>query len=319
MTDNKKCAHPSGLCRRPFYAHLVSIGVDVCNMHYQRVTKKGYLGGPEPEIKKYGSGTCAQCSSYFEGSTPTQRRCSFCLGNPFCIRCGHDLSRNKKKSLVCTTCIRHGKRPNKECPQCKSVAPARGGSKRCLDCSLNPICVECGGYLKSNLGLKCPRCAGRVNEKPCANCGVLISGQGITGFCGPCSMKLHVSVVLAGRNINSDGFLNSDGYMCTPVPRDHSRYKVGKNKSAKIFVHRLKMENFLGRELLSIENVHHKNGVRDDNRIENLELWSSSQPSGQRVADKVQWAKELLALYEPTAITRKVREELRNAAKVEES
>jgi hypothetical protein len=53
----------------------------------------------------------------------------------------------------------------------------------------------------------------------------------------------------------------------------------------------------LGRPLYSDENVHHKNGVRDDNRIENLELWSTLQPAGQRVTDKLQWAFEFAGRY----------------------
>lgn len=97
-----------------------------------------------------------------------------------------------------------------------------------------------------------------------------------------CSMTCFTTHAQAKAN----GTINSQGYRM-----------ISQGKGRQVPEHRLVMAAMLGRELLPEENVHHRNGVRHDNRPDNLELWTRSQPPGQRVEDKVAFAREMLALY----------------------
>jgi hypothetical protein len=69
------------------------------------------------------------------------------------------------------------------------------------------------------------------------------------------------------------------------------------HKTGYIPEHIFVMSGMIGRALLPGENVHHVNGVRDDNRPQNLELWVTSQCRGARAEDLVVWAREVLARY----------------------
>ena len=82
-----------------------------------------------------------------------------------------------------------------------------------------------------------------------------------------------------------EGSINKDGYV-----------KISRSGELR-YEHQLVMEQHLGRRLFKDEIVHHKNGDREDNRIENLELCVGAQPPRQRVIDAISYWTEMLERY----------------------
>jgi hypothetical protein len=119
----------------------------------------------------------------------------------------------------------------------------------------------------------------------CSSCGENLGrneggkSRNKSGLCKLCHKgKLHRSW--------KGGYVNVEGYRVI---------NLGSRKT--ILEHRLVMEQHLGRKLHADETIHHLNGIRDDNRLENLELWVGAPVRGIRTEDAVSWAKKILKRY----------------------
>lgn len=93
-------------------------------------------------------------------------------------------------------------------------------------------------------------------------------------------------------------------------PKGYVRIYMPEHPNAKgnyVLEHVLVMSELLGRPLKLNESVHHKNGIRNDNSPENLELWAKAHPPGQRISDLVEFSKKILMEYAPELIVSEAR------------
>jgi hypothetical protein len=136
-----------------------------------------------------------------------------------------------------------------------------------------------------------------------AECKILTCERPVEshGYC-----QLHSERLKHGRDLNApvrfrkpnDPTVWSDWKVRKPTGYVIRQRGGGRYPNEYQLQHRVVMEDKLGRALLPGENVHHINGVKHDNRPENLELWVTTQPSGQRVSDLLAWAHGIIDLYE---------------------
>jgi hypothetical protein len=135
--------------------------------------------------------------------------------------------------------------------------------------------------------------------------------------CG--NVKWQLTYDLTSLKVKSCGCYNSEvarkklsgennpswkGGLPIKTKRGYMEYKSGVNRGK--LVHRIVWESHYGVSLKTNQNIHHINGDRTDNRIENLQLWDTSQPKGQRVEDKLEYYFSLIKEYKDNPIYKKL-------------
>lgn len=193
-----------------------------------------------------------------------------------CIKCGKDHRSNHADT--CDGCTERG--GEGYCFSCNSHRPYILKKKK--------ICQNCNTkqYYKDNRQKVLERTSKYGREKTRKKRGLPLDHPPLIAKPG----EGHLSKT-GYRYITRKGHPNS--WDSKGIRKDGKPHKY----EGRILEHTFIMSEHLGRPLKKGESVHHINGIRDDNRMENLEIWYRGQPAGQRLGEKIEWAKEFLEGY----------------------
>lgn len=220
---------------------------------------------------------CRGCGQSYEAAHTSQAYCASCRSHCTASGCKEPI----KSTRLCAKHLNRMRRHGDINHVGHSTRKPRESHKIQLECAR---CAKPFMVTPSSVGRKyCSATCSTYKAIPtfeCAQCGK--AAMRTKGGNGNFNYKQRYCSRECGYAAQRTGFLDKNGYRVITIG--------GK----QVMEHRHVMELHLGIKLPAGSTIHHKNGLRTDNRVENLEYWDHRHGKGQRLDDKIKHAIDLL-------------------------